>query len=128
MTALPSEGYSGEVPGLVKYLPAATERHETVWTDLWSTPQACVWAIEPWRRTAVADLVKWTVRSEADDAPAAVGNIVRQLRDDCGLSTAGLAREGWAITRDEVAAKADEKSTEAPAAKPARRLRAVDAQ
>jgi hypothetical protein len=124
LTALPNEGYSGEVPSLDDYLPAATSRHHEVWAELWKTPQACAWSLERWRWPVIADLTKWMVRSDDTEAPAAVATAVRQLRDDLGLSFAGLRVNGWAIAQVEVGpAKA------APSApKRERRLRSADAQ
>ena len=130
LTALPSEGFSGEAPALGDFLPAPSDRHEAVWAQLWTTPQACAWSMESWRWPVIADLVKWLVRSEPADAPASLGTVVRQLRDDCGLSKAGLTANGWAIAVDEVAAKAAERQPATPASteRPARRLRSADAQ
>lgn len=113
-TTLPSEGYSGEFPRLLDYLPDATERHEAIWSELWSTPQASMWARERWRWPVVADLVKWMVRSGDPDAPAAVATAVRQLRDDLALSTAGLRQHGWTVAPDQVSEKRAERSEEAP--------------
>jgi len=123
LTALPSEGYRGEVPDLSDFMPAATPRHEQVWAQLWSTPQACAWSMESWRWPIVADLVKYVVRSEPTDAPASLGTVVRQLRDDCGLSKVGLTQNGWAIAVDEVAAKAAGKSEAKTPARPSARDR-----
>lgn len=129
LTALPSEGFGGEVPELGDFLPSPSSRHEAVWAQLWSTPQACAWSMESWRWPIVADLVKYMVRSEPADAPASLGTVVRQLRDDVGLSKAGLVANGWAIATDELAAKAAERQPAAPAVeRPARRLRSADAQ
>ena len=125
LTALPSEGFKGEAPDLSAFLVKPSARHQQVWTQLWTTPQACAWSLEPWCWPVVADLVKWQVRSDLPDAPVSLAQAVRQLRDDCGLSKAGMARLGWAIATDELAAKALA-SVEASA--PAqRRLRAADA-
>ena len=115
LTALPSEGFGGTVPELGDFMPDATPRHEQVWAQLWTTPQACAWSMESWRWPVVADLVKWLVRSEPAEAPASLATAVRQLRDDVGLSKAGLIANGWAIAVDEVAAKADEKEPATPA-------------
>ena len=125
LTALPSEGYRGEVPPIADFMPSASRRHEVVWAQLWASPQACAWSMESWRWPIVADLVKYVVRSEPDDAPASLGTVVRQLRDDCGLSKAGLIQNGWAIAVDEVAAKAAEKADAEPKPTPQRRMRAV---
>lgn len=126
LTALPSSGYDGDAPDIDDFLVDPTSRHEQVWADLWSTPQANAWARDRWRWPVVADLVKWSVRSDDPEAPAAVATTVRQLRDDLGLSTAGLRVNGWAIAPDEVAAKAVERTSSAP--KRERRLRSVGAQ
>lgn len=120
LTALPSEGYGGEAPPLEDFLPSPTSRHQRVWAQLWRTPQACAWSMESWRWPVVADLVKYVVRSEPADAPASLGTVVRQLRDDVGLSKAGLIANGWAIAVDEVGARAAEKADAAPARKSSR--------
>ena len=99
---MPNEGYSGMVPNLGDYLPAVTDRHRGVWSELWTTPQACAWSQERWRWPVVADLVKWMVRSDDPEAPAGIATSVRQLRDDLGLSKAGLAANGWAIAMPQV--------------------------
>ena len=124
LTALPSEGYTGEVPTFP--LPAANDRELSVWESLWRTPQACAWSMQSWRWLNVADLVRLQVRGEAHDAPVNIATVVRQLRADLGLTPAGLKENGWAIAENEVAAKAAEKaeSTE-PASRPQRRMRAV---
>lgn len=111
LTALPSEGYRGEVPDFP--LPGVTDREAQVWAALWATPQACAWSMQSWRWLNVADLVRLQVRGEAHDAPVNIATVVRQLRADLGLTPAGLKENGWAIAVDEVAAKADSKA-EAP--------------
>ena len=108
LTALPSEGFDSDVPDLLRFLPAASDRHSDVWAELWTTPQACAWSLESWRWPVAADLVKWMVRSEDPDATASIATNIRQLRDDLGLSAAGLKQNGWKIAVDEVAAKAAE--------------------
>lgn len=122
-SALPNEGYQGEVPDFP--LPGALERELEVWAVLWRTPQACAWVREPWRWLNVADLVRLQVRGEALDAPVNIATVVRQLRADLGLTPAGLKENGWAIAAAEIepAAAAEAEEAEAPAA-PVRRLRA----
>lgn len=102
LTALPNEGYRGEVPALSDYLLDVTARHEQVWAELWCTPQACAWSQERWRWPIVADLVRWMVRADDPEAPVGVATAIRQLRDDQGLSKAGLSANGWAIAAAEV--------------------------
>lgn len=132
LTALPAAGYSGRPPGLNQFLPRPTARHRQVWAQLWSTPQACAWITEQWRWPVVADLVRRMVQQEEPDAPVTVATVVRQLRDDLGLSTAGLRQHGWAIAHDELGQRRDAREdAEPPDAAPPqqRRLRVVgDAQ
>jgi hypothetical protein len=106
LTALP-QVYDGPVPPLEPYLPGASDRHKRVWFQLWTTPQANAWSRESWRWPIVADLVRYTVLGESDDAPVSVATAKRQLRDDLGLSAAGLKANGWAIAVDELAAWRD---------------------
>ena len=108
LTALPGAGYHGEVPEFS--LPAASARELEVWSALWTTPQACAWSTQPWRWPALADLVRLQVRGEAHDAPVNIATVVRQLRADHGLTTAGLKENGWAIAADEVAERRDERA------------------
>lgn len=97
LSALPFDGYDGEAPDLTAYMPDATSRHESIWAELWATPQAWAWSMERYRWPVVADLVKWMVRSDDPEAAASTATSVRQLRDDLGLSSAGLRSNGWKI-------------------------------
>jgi hypothetical protein len=107
-TTLPGAGYDGEVPDLSDYLPGHTPRHEAIWVQLWRTPQAAMWARDPWMIPTVVDLVRCQVRSEAADAPAAWETPIRQARTDLGLNVAGMRFLGWAIARDELAPKREQ--------------------
>lgn len=126
LTALPSEGFAGEVPDLADYLIKPAARHQAVWEELWATPQACVWSIEHWRVAVVADLTRYIVRMDADDCPASYATAIRQLRDDLGLSTAGLKQNGWSVAADEVGAKATERADAPPRASSRDRLSVVN--
>lgn len=106
-TALPAEGYDGATPEFP--LPAATSRELEVWTEAWSTPQAAAWSVQSWRWRAVAMWVRWSVRMEAEDASAALGNVVIRYADQIGLTPAGMKENGWKIAEDDVAAKRQEK-------------------
>lgn len=97
LTALPNEGYHGDIPELADFLIDVTDRHLSIWRDLWSTPQACAWSQESWRWPVVADLVMFRVRADEPESPVGLATSIRQLRDDLGLSKAGLAANGWAI-------------------------------
>jgi hypothetical protein len=113
LTALPSEGYGGDVPDLGSYLPVVTARHESIWAELWKTPQACAWSLESWRWPIVADLVEYRVRVDDPESPASLVTSIRQLRDDLGLSAAGLKANGWAIAVDQLAQQVAKKVAEA---------------
>lgn len=97
LTALPNEGYRDEIPDLADYLLVVTERHAELWRELWRTPQACAWSQERWRWPIVADLVMLRERADDPESPVGLATSIRQLRDDLGLSKAGLAANGWAI-------------------------------
>jgi hypothetical protein len=116
LTALPAEGYQGDVPEFP--LPNASARELEVWTSAWRTPQACAWAMasESWRVPFVADWVRVTVRCEDVEAPASLFAAKFRLEDRIGLSTAGLAEMGWKVAVDETAAKRQSQ----PAAEPKR--------
>lgn len=125
LTALPSEGYQGEVP--VFPLPACSAREQEVWQQAWRTPQAAAWSMQAWRHRTVALWVRWSVRMEDLEAGAALGNVVVRLADQIGMTPAGLKENGWKIATDQVAAKRADKQTDAtPAAPSARdRLKAI---
>lgn len=138
LTALPSEGYRGEVPDFplppVKVVhilwedkcqvrqvddgesTARQEREADLWAWAWSTPQACAWAREPWRWQSVAMWVRTMVVCESADATAADKNSLHRFADQIGLTPAGLRENGWAIAKDELG----ERRPDAPAAAPAR--------
>lgn len=124
LTALPNGGHDGEAPDLFDYLPDASSRQLDIWAKLWTTPQACAWSIEPWRWPVIADLAKYLARADDPEAPIGIATAVRQLRDDLGLSKAGLIANGWAIAHDETAAKRETKPTKRASARD--RFKAVD--
>lgn len=115
LTALPNEGYGGEVPDLADFLPVVTARHEAIWADLWRTPQACAWARESWRWPIVADLVEYRVRVDDPETAVSLVMSIRQLRDDLGLSAAGLKANGWSIAAAQI------QPAETPTAEPVKK-------
>lgn len=130
LTALPSEGYRGQVPGFplskvsvydvyfedkkrVKTLDedatqARWERELDLWTWAWTLPQAVAWAREPWRWNTVAMWVRTFALCEASDATAADKNSLHRFADQIGLTPAGLKENGWKIADDEVGARRPE--------------------
>lgn len=106
-TALPAEGFDGAPPEFP--MPAPSGRELEVWAEAWRTPQAAAWSVQSWRWRAVAMWVRWSVRMEAEDASAALGNVVIRYADQIGLTPAGMKENGWKIAEDDVAAKRQEK-------------------
>lgn len=102
-TALPAEGFAGEAPDFP--LPGVTDRELEVWAQAWRTPQAAAWSVQSWRHRTVAMWVRWSVRMEASDASAALGNVVVRFADQIGMTPAGLKENGWKIAEDETAKK-----------------------
>lgn len=137
LTALPSEGYSGEVPEYplrktsvyltyyedkkpVKELDEGEtefrwERELELWDWVWTSPQACAWSMQPWRWHSVAMWVRTAVVCESSAATAADKNSLHRFADQIGLTPAGLKENGWAIAEDEVGARRAESSPAAPA-------------
>jgi hypothetical protein len=125
LTALPAEGYRKRPPGLTEFIPRPTARQKAVWAELWRTPQACAWSFDRWRWPQVATLTRLRVRSEDPDAPAAIFGELAKVETRLGLSEEGLRFLGWAIKRDELATKRDEKAETATRPKRQRRLSSV---
>ncbi|MGB7239362.1 MAG: hypothetical protein WBD41_25695 [Rhodococcus sp. (in: high G+C Gram-positive bacteria)] len=96
-THLPVEGYSDDFPPLSEFLPTATEREGVVWAEAWTTPQAAQWIREPYRFRTIAMWVRWTVKMEDPEAPAAVAAAALRLADQIGLTPSGLKENGWLI-------------------------------
>jgi hypothetical protein len=124
LTALPAEGYDGDVPEFP--LPKPSDRELEVWEQAWRTPQACAWSLpsEAWRSATVAMWVRVKVRCEDPEAGAALYGQLHRFADQIGMTTAGLAEMGWKVALDEVAAKRSEPKADAP--KRPRRLRVAD--
>lgn len=94
-SALPANGFDGDGPEFP--LPGMLEREAEVWAELWRTPQAAAWVLEPWRWRTVAMYVRWSVRMEDVEANAALVAQVIRLGDQIGLTPAGLRENGWKI-------------------------------
>jgi len=137
-TALPASGYDGEVPEWP--LPERTawlafvedgvkcrerdgeatraiaRREAELWAWAWRTPQAWAWAqpSEAWRLHTIAMWVRTYVLCESSEASAADKGSLHRFADQIGLTPAGLKENGWAIAKDEVAAKAAERAEPRP--------------
>lgn len=153
LSALPLGGFDGDVPDFplprvvvltetfedgAKFKTAdrdasddRNDREQELWDWAWSTPQACAWALEPWRWQAVAMWVRVSALCESSDATAADKGSLHRFADQIGLTPAGLRENGWAIAHSEVDQKREEKSqalsksTGKPLSARERRLRAV---
>ena len=111
LSALPSEGYSGDVPDF----PSSGEgRILSIWAELWRTPQAAAWVLQSWRWHHVADLARLMALAEDPETPVGVYTHLRQARADLGLTPAGLIENGWKIAEDELATRRDEVSKSSP--------------
>ena len=126
LTALPAEGYAGEVPDWpIEPRMAPTERR--YWERAWRTPQACIWARQEfaWLVPDVAGWERLTERCDEPDAPATLLARLPSSADAIGMTTAGLARLGAKIAPDEVGAKRAERAPQEEP-KQERRLRKAD--
>lgn len=148
LTALPAAGYAEQPPPFPlsriqrfliiekmkipdsKGTNAFRRREMAVWRDHWKTPQACAWSMQPWRWETIAEFCRLkTVVELEPDANASLVSQLHRYRDQIGLTPAGLRENGWAITTNELAEKAAEKSQQETAApKRERRLRSVGAE
>lgn len=125
LTALPNEGFAGEVPDFPLPPPGVdflAGREFEIWADAWSTPQAAAWSTQKWRIPIIAEYVRLKALCEVSPNAALIAQIHR-YRDQIGLTPAGLKENGWAIAADEVAAKAASRAK--PAGPAPRRLRAA---
>lgn len=102
LSALPPEGYTDDAPDFPLPMPCARELE--LWEWVWTYPQAHAWAAEPWRWYTVAEWVRWSVKAEDPDAPAAVVAAKIRMADQIGLTPAGLKENGWAIAESKPAA------------------------
>ena len=139
-TALPAFGYDGPMPDwplplrecfmLVDKLPVpdvrrteqVADRETALWAWAWSTPQAWAWSqpSESWRLHTIAMWVRTYVLCESSEATAADKGSLHRFADQVGLTPAGLKENGWAIAKDELAAKASERAEAEPDSRPAR--------
>lgn len=131
LTALPAEGYQGEIPDWPLAIEP-TDPELEAWAWAWRTPQACAWSMasESWRVPFVAQWARLHVRCSDPAAPGNLFSSLFRLEDRIGLSTAGLAEMGWKVAVDELSERRADKKAEQPAEEepPQRRMRATNAQ
>lgn len=73
---------------------------DTLWRELWATPQAVAWERLRWTRE-VAQYVRWKVKAEQGDLDAS--KEARQLADRLGLTPMSMLRLRWSIDDGEAA-------------------------
>jgi hypothetical protein len=78
-------------------LDKPSEREISIWNDLWSRPQATVWAQYNLTREVAVYARTLALFEEPGRGNAALGNLVRGLSDDLGLTIAGAARNKWLL-------------------------------
>ncbi len=100
-TALPADGRPGDPPAWP--LPRPINRERAVWAYLWSKPQAAAWEREGDDVMLVALYTRRWVEAEVRFSTAASTTIVRQLADELGITSSGMARRKWRLATDEIA-------------------------
>lgn len=139
VTSLPAGGHTGRAPAFPlpkisrgsqqSVTDAFRKRELEIWRQVWKTPQAAAWSIDPWRWPTVAEFCRLKTAVELDpDSNAALYSRLREYRNEIGLGPDGLRMNGWAISRDQVTPRAQKKAAAKKAtekAPPQRRLRSV---
>jgi hypothetical protein len=74
-----------------------SDREMAIWSDLWSRPQATVWPTYNLIREVAAYTRTLALFEEPGKANAALGNLLRAMADDLGLTIAGAARNKWIL-------------------------------
>jgi hypothetical protein len=147
LTALPAEGYTGDVPAYplpevnvydvwfadkarhkelnTEATASRRDRELELWSWAWRMPQAAAWSAEPWRWQTVALWVRTFIVCESGDATAADKNSLHRFADQIGMTPAGLRENGWKIASDEVAARRAEKAPASAAPSARDRMKAL---
>ena len=119
---LPKAGRDGPPPAFP--LPKPLKAELELWGELWSMPQAIMWAKQR-QELEVAQYVRRFVEGTQRGATVAAGTLVRQLGDSLGLTTPGLRAARWKIVDD--VANADRTPIRGSATSMRDRLRVVSA-
>jgi hypothetical protein len=92
---LPTSGREGDAPDW-PLDPEANSRERSLWSSLWSKPQAVAWESNG-VELEVALYVRRLCEAERPGSPTNLSTLVRQLSDSLGLSTVGLRSNRWKI-------------------------------
>ena len=93
-TVLPASGREGDAPAWPLVEP--TTRELELWADEWTRPQAVMWERER-QEIGVAMYVRVLVEAEKAEAKTNTRTLLKQLREELGLSMPGLLRNRWRI-------------------------------
>lgn len=96
-TVLPAEGRLGATPDWP--LSEQSVREAELWTDLWTKPQAIMWA-RFGQELEVALYVRRFTEAELMDSRVNLSTLVRQMADSLGLTTPGMRANRWRITAE----------------------------
>lgn len=91
---LPAAGRSGPVPPFP--YGRMSKALDSLWEDLWRTPQAVAWEDLGWTRT-VGRYARMLLAAEAKDAPTSLLGEVRQMEDRLGLNPMSLRKLLWRV-------------------------------
>ena len=97
---LPPDGHKGRAPKFP--LPDVTAREQDVWRKLWKSPQAAMWAENPWLHDIVALYTRVAVLCEAPDANIGMHAQRTKYANQIGFNPTGLAAFGWSIGHPEL--------------------------
>lgn len=103
-TSLPPSGRQGGTPFWP--LEEITERELTLWTELWTRPQAVMWE-QLSQEIEVALYVRNLVEAEKPGAPVTLSVLMLRSADSLGLTTSGLRANRWRIATSAAPAAAD---------------------
>lgn len=100
-TFLPAVGRQGDPPPWPLTRP--TKRELAIWEQEWHRPQAVMWEANG-LEIQVALYIRTLREAESFGTKAATRTELRRQMDDLGLTTYGLAKNGWAIATEAAAA------------------------
>ncbi len=130
VVVLPAAGYQGPIPPWpLGDLPDSDDsfeigaRERELWSDLWRSPQAAVWA-DTNAAGAVGRYVRLRVASERKPSDASIANAVGAQEDRIGLNPKSMRLMLWMVDPDELAALRKEATSGAPGV--VRSLRAAE--
>lgn len=117
---LPAEGRQGDPPEFP--LPRQSKREGDLWAKLWVKPQAIMWEANG-LDDEVALHVRTFVAAEKVSAPVTMRTLVKQQREELGLSLSGMHRNRWRIATSTPEPAASTQATASTSSAPSGRER-----